>query len=454
NRNDSNFLNVSNDLATAAENGEFTNIRVFHELLIDLFYNVTRSLTPLTVQNAGKALQYCQHFIKTLLSSPIYERKTSFCGRPKLASDRNSHVDKALEFLRQAPNHTEAYRFGQIRFTPVREYTTQPNVVDNFRPTTTQVHFVIQRRELFLQLNTAQLLPREVEKPISVPVDNRNTTGNMSTANTTKANSTSAPDGNVDYTHPDDQTTPSHVTPGTHPHVVDNFRPTAPPFHIVIQRRELSLQLNTAQLLPREVAKPISVPVDNGNTTGNMSTANTTKANNASAPDGNVELTDEEIRDLLRANNCTNLKFDEEAGAVVYNKDILNQYQKHKETQTNMELVLMCISTAAVFLALILLTALRLKSSEKLFIHKNLLLSLGLGNLVYIMDKTLFDTREKHTEFLLLSRGWWLLSVRPHLTWGSLRIPIYLVVLSNSPLEMSDADVGSMGVYGFTKDPY
>ncbi|PFX22974.1 hypothetical protein AWC38_SpisGene12491 [Stylophora pistillata] len=173
NRNDSNFLNVSNDLATAAENGEFTNIRVFHELFIDLFYNVTRSLTPLTVQNAGKALQYCQ------------------------PSDRNYHVDKALEFLRQAPNDTEAYRFGQIRFSPVREYTTQPNVVDNFRPTTTQVHFVIQRRELFLQLNTAQLLPREVEKPISVPVDNRNTTGNMSTANTTKANSTSAPDGNV-----------------------------------------------------------------------------------------------------------------------------------------------------------------------------------------------------------------------------------------------------------------
>lgn len=62
-----------------------------------------------------------------------------------------------------------------------------------------------------------------------------------------------------------------------------------------------------------------------------------------------------------------------------------------------MELVLMCISTAAVFLALLLLTALRLKSSEKLFIHKSLLLSLGLGNLVYIMDITLFDTREKHT---------------------------------------------------------
>ena len=38
----------------------------------------------------------------------------------------------------------------------------------------------------------------------------------------------------------------------------------------------------------------------------------------------------------------------------------------------------------------------RLKSSERLFIHKSLLLSLALGNLVYIMDKTLFDTREKH----------------------------------------------------------
>ena len=37
----------------------------------------------------------------------------------------------------------------------------------------------------------------------------------------------------------------------------------------------------------------------------------------------------------------------------------------------------------------------RLKS-EKVFVHKNLLLSMGLGNLVGVLDVTLFKTREEH----------------------------------------------------------
>ncbi|XP_027057142.1 uncharacterized protein LOC113684043 [Pocillopora damicornis] len=309
NLNDTNFLNVSNDLATAAENGDFMNIRLFHDLFKDLFYNVTRLLTPLTLQNADKALQYCKNFIQTLLSSPIYGQKSSFCLKPKLAHDRNFHINRALEFLRQAPNNTDAFEYGQKGFYPVKDigYSSEAHIVDNFRIIVPDLHPIIMRQELSLQLNTAKLLPREVEKPISVPVDKSNTTGNVTTANGTRANTTGASIENV-----------------------------------------------------------------------------------------NNELTDEEIRHLLRANNCTNLTFDEEIGAVVYNKRISNEYQRHIEIQTNMELVLMCISTAAVLLALILLTALKLKSSERLFIHKSLLLSLALGHLVYIMDKTLFDTREKH----------------------------------------------------------
>lgn len=38
----------------------------------------------------------------------------------------------------------------------------------------------------------------------------------------------------------------------------------------------------------------------------------------------------------------------------------------------------------------------RLKTSERLFIHKNLLLSLGLGNLVFVLDKRLFTSRRDH----------------------------------------------------------
>ncbi|RMX57662.1 hypothetical protein pdam_00005012, partial [Pocillopora damicornis] len=291
----------------SSENGDFMNIRLFHDLFKDLFYNVTRLLTPLTLQNADKALQYCKNFIQTLLSSPIYGQKSSFCLKPKLAHDRNFHINRALEFLRQAPNNTDAFEYGQKGFYPVKDIGSEAHIVDNFRIIVPDLHPIIMRQELSLQLNTAKLLPREVEKPISVPVDKSNTTGNVTTANGTRANTTGASIENV-----------------------------------------------------------------------------------------NNELTDEEIRHLLRANNCTNLTFDEEIGAVVYNKRISNEYQRHIEIQTNMELVLMCISTAAVLLALILLTALKLKSSERLFIHKSLLLSLALGHLVYIMDKTLFDTREKH----------------------------------------------------------
>ena len=64
---------------------------------------------------------------------------------------------------------------------------------------------------------------------------------------------------------------------------MDNVRTIPLEFHMIIRRLELSLQLNTAKLLPREVEKPISVPVDKSNTTGNMTTANGTRANTTGA---------------------------------------------------------------------------------------------------------------------------------------------------------------------------
>ena len=42
------------------------------------------------------------------------------------------------------------------------------------------------------------------------------------------------------------------------------------------------------------------------------------------------------------------------------------------------------------------LSLLRLKNSERLFIHKSLLFSLGVGSLVFVLDKTLFASREDH----------------------------------------------------------
>jgi len=39
----------------------------------------------------------------------------------------------------------------------------------------------------------------------------------------------------------------------------------------------------------------------------------------------------------------------------------------------------------------------RLKNSERIFIHKSLLVSLGVGNLLYVLDISSFTTREKNT---------------------------------------------------------
>ena len=57
--NETNFMNISQELASSAQAKEFNNPRVFHDIFKQLFDNVTtRLLTPLTEQNADAALQY------------------------------------------------------------------------------------------------------------------------------------------------------------------------------------------------------------------------------------------------------------------------------------------------------------------------------------------------------------------------------------------------------------
>lgn len=53
-------MNVSQDMAISAQAGNFTNPKAFLTLFKDLFQVVKGILTPLTIQNAEVALQYCQ----------------------------------------------------------------------------------------------------------------------------------------------------------------------------------------------------------------------------------------------------------------------------------------------------------------------------------------------------------------------------------------------------------
>ncbi|KAL9982928.1 hypothetical protein ACROYT_G005043 [Oculina patagonica] len=58
--NQTNFMNVSQDMAASAQTGNFTNPKAFHDMFKHLFQIVTRILTPLTLQNVDAALQYYQ----------------------------------------------------------------------------------------------------------------------------------------------------------------------------------------------------------------------------------------------------------------------------------------------------------------------------------------------------------------------------------------------------------
>lgn len=136
--------------------------------------------------------------------------------------------------------------------------------------------------------------------------------------------------------------------------------------------------------------------------TGNIN--NNTKQENAASSDtsnitntpGNSDVTGQ-AREETGIENCSAVTFQEEKMIFTYTPPTSKEIIKHYEIQSRMELVLMCISMVAVVLALVLLTYLRIRTTEKIFIHKNLLLSLGLGNLVFVLDKTLFVTRNEHS---------------------------------------------------------
>ncbi len=53
-------MEISKDMATSVKAGTFTNPKVFHDMFKELFHIVTRILTPVTLQNADVALEYCQ----------------------------------------------------------------------------------------------------------------------------------------------------------------------------------------------------------------------------------------------------------------------------------------------------------------------------------------------------------------------------------------------------------
>ncbi|XP_078358143.1 uncharacterized protein LOC144642912 [Oculina patagonica] len=74
--------------------------------------------------------------------------------------------------------------------------------------------------------------------------------------------------------------------------------------------------------------------------------------------------------------------------------------EKHKKIREGLELALISVSLLAIICSLVVLSCVRIKSSqtsEKLFIHKSLLFAWGIGYAVYIMDIAVFDSRNEKT---------------------------------------------------------
>ncbi|XP_073235107.1 putative adhesion G protein-coupled receptor E4P [Porites lutea] len=64
--------------------------------------------------------------------------------------------------------------------------------------------------------------------------------------------------------------------------------------------------------------------------------------------------------------------------------------------EKKVEVVLLCCSIGAITIYFIVLLVLRVEITEKIFVHVNMLLSLGIAHLVYVLDFTVFTNREEH----------------------------------------------------------
>jgi len=89
---------------------------------------------------------------------------------------------------------------------------------------------------------------------------------------------------------------------------VESFKPDPPIF--TIAREKLIVKLNTAPRMPPEMVK-LTPKVTNKS--HNVTAGNETSANKSTTTTKNLtkELTNQEIKDALKANNCTSVEFDE-----------------------------------------------------------------------------------------------------------------------------------------------
>ncbi|CAH3125439.1 unnamed protein product [Porites lobata] len=95
--------------------------------------------------------------------------------------------------------------------------------------------------------------------------------------------------------------------------------------------------------------------------------------------------------------NCSWVEYDENGTLQIKSKEIMDE-QKYRKALIRgyLDLALSSISIMAVIISLIALSFLRIRNSERIFVHKNLLLSLCLVYIVTIFDSFVFTNRKQN----------------------------------------------------------
>ncbi|XP_068746819.1 uncharacterized protein [Montipora capricornis] len=144
-------------------------------------------------------------------------------------------------------------------------------------------------------------------------------------------------------------------------------------------RPVVNLKINYNQLFPARV--------------GDASDSTSLKIMNETGVENNSYVFDSQAQ---QSNICSWLEFDANGSLRIRTKEVRDKKEERKAMiQNYLELVLSSISIAAVLLSLIILSCLRIKNSERIFVHKNLLVALLLIYIVMILDTFIFTNRKR-----------------------------------------------------------
>ncbi|XP_066029938.1 uncharacterized protein [Pocillopora verrucosa] len=146
------------------------------------------------------------------------------------------------------------------------------------------------------------------------------------------------------------------------------------------------------------VTIPWMRPVFNLRIDPNQLSSGSDTVSSPSLPPGNItgEMNFSRVLVPLQRFNCTWIEYDVNGTLKITAREVRDEEKERKAmAKTHLDLVLSSISTVAVIICLILLSCLRIRNSERIFVHKNLLISICLVYILMILDSYIFTNRKQ-----------------------------------------------------------